>query len=351
MGDRLARYTGCLLGGAVGDALGWPVEFLKWDAIQEKYGAAGITELDTQGNEKAGVSDDTQLTLFTGEGLLRAEARCKARGVCHTPDVIHRAYLRWLLTQGEAANFRDFNKEDRSSGWLVGLPELQNRRAPGNTCISALMANRIGTIEHPLNSSKGCGCMMRVAPVGLMANREGLFSLAAQVAAITHGHPSGYLAAATLAVIVHNVVNGMEIEPAIQDALSELKKHEYHQETAESAERAVEMWRSGQCNQETLAKLGEGWVAEEALAIGIYSALCAEGDFVKGVRLAVNHSGDSDSTGAIAGAILGAHLGSGAIPPEWLEKLELAGTVQEIAIDLCVAYRDDDVWRRKYPGF
>jgi hypothetical protein len=69
--------------------------------------------------------------------------------------------------------------------------------------------------------------------------------------------------------------------------------------------------------------MGGGWVGEEALAISLYCALAAEGNFAKGVRLAVNHTGDSDSTGSITGNILGAMQGKATIPALWLRELEL----------------------------
>lgn len=71
---HLDRYRGCLLGGAAGDALGYPVEFLSLTDIQEQYGPAGITSYTLQ-NGVAQISDDTQMTLFTANGLLFSETR------------------------------------------------------------------------------------------------------------------------------------------------------------------------------------------------------------------------------------------------------------------------------------
>jgi ADP-ribosylglycohydrolase len=99
-----------------------------------------------------------------------------------------------------------------------------------------------------------------------------------------------------------------------------------------------------------IARLGEGWVGEEALAIGIYCALVAGTDFAYGVRLAVNHDGDSDSTGAIAGNILGALLGSQSIPAEWLARLELRAVIETVGRDLLTGFEDDDAWWARYPG-
>lgn len=64
---------------------------------------------------------------------------------------------------------------------------------------------------------------------------------------------------------------------------------------------------------------------------------------------AVNHSGDSDSTGAIAGNILGAQSGIASIRAAWLDALELRVPLERLARDLLTVYRDDDAWRAAYP--
>jgi ADP-ribosylglycohydrolase len=99
-------------------------------------------------------------------------------------------------------------------------------------------------------------------------------------------------------------------------------------------ETAVTAWKEAPVSSETVERLGGGWVAEEALAIGLYCALVAGGDFGKGVRLAVNHGGDSDSTGAVTGNLMGTLLGRGAIPERYLAGLELKEVIEEVAEDL-----------------
>ena len=77
--------------------------------------------------------------------------------------------------------------------------------------------------------------------------------------------------------------------------------------------------------------LGQGWVAEETLAIAVYCALKYSNDFEKGVLTAVNHSGDSDSTGSVTGQILGAYLGFEAIPQKYIQPLELKEVIIKYA--------------------
>src|SRR5579883_1882250 len=135
------RFLGCLLGGAVGDALGAPVEFWSLAEIRGRLGPAGVTEYLPAYGRRGAITDDTQMTLFTAEGLLRADNRGREKGIADPLAVVHRAYLRWLRTQDE----RPPARPDPEDGWLLALPELHSRRAPGNTCLSALRSGRVGT--------------------------------------------------------------------------------------------------------------------------------------------------------------------------------------------------------------
>ena len=344
--NRTSRYQGCLLGGAVGDALGAPVEFLSLSQIRERFGTAGITEFAPAHGLVGGITDDTQMTLFTAEGLLRASVRWEGRGICHVPSVVRLAYVRWLLTQGFAPHPSVTLEVD---GWLSGIPALQARRAPGRTCVTALEGERFGTVEQPLNQSKGCGAVMRMAPVGLVANDP--FRLGCELAALTHGHPSGFLAAGCFARLIFGLVHGASLVDALAAARTELETHPDHSEVEEALSAAVAAAAIDLPSPEAVERLGMGWVAEEALAIAVYCALVHQDDFAAGVRLAVNHGGDSDSTGAIAGNILGALLGVEAIPACWLEGLELREEITAVADDLLTGYRDADEWRLRYPGW
>lgn len=162
--NRLERIKGCLLGGAVGDALGATVEFLEWPAIEAKFGSQGIVDFAPTFGISGVITDNTQMMLFTAEGLLRAYVRSSSRGICHVPSIIHHALLRWLMTQ----NYPPAILVSRD-GWLIEQRELWSRRAPGTTCLTALKATqRLGAVAE--NNSKGCGALMRVAPCAFFAN-------------------------------------------------------------------------------------------------------------------------------------------------------------------------------------
>lgn len=341
-------FRGCLVGGAIGDALGWPVEFLKHDEIIRRFGVEGIQDLLLSSTGKAEITDDTQMTLFTAEGILRAETRGVNKGICHPPSVVFFAYQRWLLTQGFP---RDKDLEWIYDGWLLGVKELHVRRAPGNTCLSALLSKKQGTINKPINNSKGCGGVMRVAPTGLFYPKETAFGMAADFAALTHGHPSGYLSAGALAYMISSIIEGQDLETAVQNTLVKLESHDNHEECTMSMKLALELSKSVLPDVEAITQIGEGWVGEEALGISVYCALKYQGDFEKALMAAVNHNGDSDSTGAITGNILGAFLGLSKFPGDWIEKVELKDVLVQIADDLLIGYQEGREWWERYPGY
>lgn len=355
--SRSSRIVGCLLGGAVGDALGAPVEFDSLDELRGRFGAEGIEELAPAFGRVGAVTDDTQMTLFTAEGLLRAEVRRQDRGICHPASVIHHAYLRWLATQDVAPRARGVGAAggEWPDGWLVRQRELWARRAPGTTCVTALAAaEALG--EPARNDSKGCGTVMRVAPVGLALSENGAaaFELAVEASRLTHGHPTGQLAAGCFAQVLAHVAEGRELEPSIVEARHSAFARPDAEETVRAVDAALALAGSGRApSPELVESLGAGWVAEEAVAIALYSALVAR-DFEHGVRLAVNHGGDSDSTGSLTGNLLGALWGRESIPERWLASLELAEVIEELGRDLA-ALREGrfaaGASREKYPGW
>nr|WP_057930205.1 ADP-ribosylglycohydrolase family protein [Burkholderia ambifaria] len=366
---KRSRFHGCLLGGAVGDALGAPVEFMSAPEIRQRFGIAGIHSYAQAYGRLGAITDDTQMTLFTAEGMLRGYVRGAMRGIGAVfANVTSHAYLRWLLTKGYRSEVLE---ENEPTGWLLSNQELFSLRAPGRTCIAALRAVQ-NFSERSRNDSKGCGGVMRIAPVGLFAANwledgapdEKLlaetFEIACEIAAITHGHPTGQLAAGVLAVVIARLVQGTSLADAVEYAKVNLRRHAAHEETLTAVENAQTLAATRPAQAEAVRDLGEGWIAEEALAIGLYCALCAT-DFQSGVMLAVNHGGDSDSTGAITGNLLGAMKGVEAIPMRWLAPLELRGVIEAMADDLAtvreweIGEYDDtpecDFYWKRYPGF
>jgi ADP-ribosyl-[dinitrogen reductase] hydrolase len=325
--------------------------------IQRAFGSAGIADLAEAYGRVGAVTDDTQMTLFTAEGLLRGFVREVTKGICNLPSVVSHAYLRWLLTQQVPA---PRVPQVGTDGWLWTIAELHARRAPGNTCVSALAGLTGFTDERAPNNSKGAGAIMRIAPVGLAIGRgrredaDGVFGHATRMSWITHGHPSGYLASAAFAVMIHALLHDLALEAAIERARAALAASSPDSgETITAIDRALSLVASGSPPDEALPALGAGWVAEEALGIAIYCASTAP-DFVTAVRMAVNHSGDSDTTGSLVGQLLGVRDGADALPPAWLRHLELRDTITAVADDLAAFPEwdadSDEVWDR-YPGW
>jgi ADP-ribosylglycohydrolase len=338
------RVTGSLLGGAIGDALGAGIEFDSLDEIREQHGPAGVRGFTPAYGRLAPITDDTQMTLFTAEGLIRARMR-STQGVAQAPGVVWNAYQRWRATQGEGSARLD----DPDAGWLVRQEVLHSRRAPGMACLSGLRARHLGTCDHPANpQSKGCGAVMRSAPFGwLPEDADTIWRLTIDCAVLTHGHPSGYYSAAALAVILRALVAGEPLAIALQDAVDRLRAEGIAaQETLEALASAILHTRSGPPAAERVEQLGAGWVGEEALAIAVYCALAAP-DAESALLAAVNHSGDSDSTGAITGNIVGAQRGLPALPREWASGVEGRDLLLQVASDFADAYGDDSAHRQE----
>ena len=333
--NTLDKYKGCLIGGAVGDALGYTVEFFREKEIFGHYGENGITEYELR-NNKAIISDDTQMTLFTANGLLLGASDGSYI------QSIYNCYKEWFITQN--CDYETKSKiRSLLSSWLMDVPELWERRSPGFTCLSAIACGTMGSLNKPINDSKGCGGVMRVAPVGLFFKDTSRISqtdfISAEASAITHGHELGYIPSACFAHIINLISHtDISLKDAVNDSISHTKKlfagSEYIDYFCQLMNNAVELAGKNIPDLDAIHELGEGWVAEETLAIAVYCALKYENDFEKAVIVSVNHNGDSDSTGAVTGNIIGAYLGIESIPEKFLENLEIKDVISEIACDL-----------------
>lgn len=356
------KYRGCMLGGAVGDALGYAVEFLDDEHIFKKFGENGITEYELNQKGKAEISDDTQMSLFTANGLLLGTTRGMMRGIMGSyQSYIALCYKDWLKTQ----TAEELGFEEPEYSWLNNIPDMNHSRAPGRTCIRYLIHNNLGSVNDSKNNSKGCGGVMRVAPIGLYLGGRSMDAnevdmIGAEAAALTHGHDLGFIPAAALVHIINSVSHsGITLSKAVAGAkeaiIQEFLNAEHINDMVNLIDKAVALSEKEYDDLDAIRELGQGWVAEETLAIAIYCALKYSNDFEKAIIAAVNHSGDSDSTGAVTGNILGAYLGLKSIPEKFLANLELKDTIIEIADDL---YNDcqmteygeyrDPIWIQKY---
>jgi ADP-ribosylglycohydrolase len=312
-----SKYTGCLIGLAVGDALGAPVEFLTLDEIKSAFGPRGIEDFQPWEEFAAGsYTDDTQMSLAAAQGCLDAYREHRSGGPWDIRAAVYREYQKWRNSQSNP----------------------MNRKAPGLTCLLALREERMGTIEAPINDSKGCGGVMRTAPAGLVFKPGQAFRAGAEFAAMTHGHPSGYLSAGFLSEVIARLTAGESLGRAVARAVPVLKSYPGHKETLDKIGLALHLYSASQPAVDAIGKIGEGWTGEEALAISLYCALKFPKDFRAGVLAAVNQEGDSDSTGSITGALLGTALGLPAIPKTWVARLQNRKKILALAAGLEEAF-------------
>lgn len=330
----------------MGDALGYPIEFERpGRALLARYGEVAPWRLRYHGASPGLVSDDTQMTLFTAEGLIRARLAGKVDPV----SFLLKAYQRWYATQAMRPGLAPLERTPQGQGLLLSDARLHARRAPGNTCLGAIAASFMGrplpTVETPPNDSKGCGAVMRSAPFGLLAeSAEAAFFQARDAAVLTHGHPSGYLSSAYFAVLVFELARGASPATTLARADALLEREAQHEELSEVLERAKRLLAQGLPSVESIEELGGGWTGEQALAIAVACAFATDGGAAPPLSevlwRSVAHGGDSDSTGSLTGNLLGAMRGAEALPRSWLEELELADLIEQVSADLWAAHSD-----------
>lgn len=325
--EKRDKIYGCFLGLAVGDALGAPVEFLTLSEIQREYGPNGITDFMPWDQHPPGsYTDDTQMSLATAQGILDFFSQDKKNPVKLFRDpreAVYNQYLKWLKTQS--------NPEDR--------------RRPGITCLQALSTGKMGDYRTPLNTSKGCGAVMRSAPLGLVFEDQLAFYFGTETGVLTHGSPAGYFSAGFHSLLISLLLQGNSMEQAVQTAAQfELasKLHPYASllETWAKIKEAVELAKTSLPPEKAIEQIGEGWTGHEALAISLYCCLKFPESWSCAVLAAVNHSGDSDSTGSITGGLQGVRLGLKRIPEKWVHQVENSKEIQKIAEAFYKLYLD-----------
>lgn len=337
-----------MVAAAIGDAFGYPVKaFNSYAGIQYKYGARGITRLDATrwwldneelADDQALVSDETQLALYTAWGLMNAGTAANA------VESVREACIEWYLSQIGWAN------TCHEQSWLRKVSGLNERRNADDTTMMAMKAAFSG--EFFFSRSKGCAAAARIAPVALYAagcsiDIETADRMAADIAKITHLHPLGYIPAALEAHILYRLAKDEaptreSLEAYIHEGLAAVKRL-YANETdalarlQEVVEKAIALAATCLSEVKAIESIGEGKMAEEALAIALYCSLKHFGRLEAALIAAVNHGGASDATGALTGAIMGVALGYKAIPARLTERVELQDLTLRMADDLWTA--------------
>ena len=355
--DKRDRIRGAMIGCAAGDALGYPVKVLSEAAIVERYGLRGITAYDLDENGTARITADTQLMLLSANGILFAHTRGALRGImAPVYQYFDAFYMDWYRLQTE--------KQPRRArcGWINAYPALSAKRAPSPTSMRVFSSDKFGSMDEPVNDSKGSGCLLRAVPIGLSYSDDPAYilDLAANTAALTHGNEVTWVASGVLALIISLIIHQeLSIAEAVNETLKALDKsfpdsRKAVHELLSSIWSARPLATSASSDLDAIHALGEGWVSNEALAIGILCALRYENDIAGAMTFAANHGGNSSTTAAIAGMLVGARIGFNAIPDRFVDRLELVDVILELADDVTTDCPMSDwgpsnpVWEHKY---
>lgn len=340
---------GSIFGLAYGDALGKPTEFMPFEAITRRYGNLGPSTLPRGGK----VTDDTQMMIYVGEGLLHA-AQTGFLTAGHVARCLEVAYVDWMaMTDGS--------------------------RAPGGTCLAACrkLTTGMAWLQATDPKSKGCGANMRVTPVGLATWQrqtvkgklriQGFLStdeaagIAQLQSAITHAHPTALTASDATAHATWLALTGTSIADLVPALLeychSQRKVYHYdwlgplwvrtHQdrspekfiqrgwdETISAITKVRKNLNGNAQRMDPCPITGAGWIAEEALATALRCTQLFPDDAIRAVRRGAASSGDSDSIAAITGAVMGAAYGLDAFPKDWHDRIEYRDRLTKLAADL-----------------
>lgn len=353
--DRRDRVMGCLLGGAVGDALGAPVEYRNSKDIFADYGPSGIRDFVPLHGTLGAITDDTQVMLFASESLLRARVLSHGYRSFFPPTLMRNALRRWFMTQRMNGPLPDHLDEAR--GWLLDVPGLWVQRHPDKVTVIALRKKGLGTPEEAITDSSGSGGMARCAPGG-MFYQDDSFRLGQELMSITHGHPHAIVSGGYMSFIIGQLMHGTTIQAAVRATISRGMHALGQNRVRETVLHAVEC-----AGQVRFAGINPTWYdveqltnakhAYDALGLALYCALChpepTQESFERAVALAVNHSGCSSTVGALTGQILGTMHGMSVIPPRWLAQLELRDVIVELGEDLATQHQPGPEWRKRYP--
>lgn len=356
MEERFSYYRGCLLGLAIGDALGNPIDSKLWQEIEDHYGPNGLLGYDLQNLDRPEFTSYTQLALFTANGLLAGMTRSGGSGY---PRYLAESLRQWAKCQQVR------NLTDRPLCWISRIPALRRRVCMDTRMPDALLRLPLGTVEQPRNTYTAPGAITAAAAVGIFFHPDRMElpqigTLGAQAVVMTHGDPETFLAGALVAYALAGILQEPETPfaqqftqaaQAVQGQFGGL----YPQEAAALAgkiKKAISLVKHMELQPRQAMELLGCASASECVSGALYACLIHPGNFDEAVTVAVNHSGRSCATGALAGAIMGAKLGEEALKDFFLDSLEAVDAMRCLADDLVLGRKStrifDDSWDQKY---
>lgn len=357
MESRIHGFRGCLLGMAVGDAMGAAVEKKTYEEICETYGPAGLLGYDTV-NGLAEITSYTQVAAFAVNGLLLAISRGQS----------HEAMAYVTMALKEWARMQHLPRDpQRRNCWLCAVPAFRRRKNMDPRTLDALTRDVLGSPQRPANQAEGPGSLTAAVAMGLYFHPERMQFheigiLGAQTVALTHGDPMTFLSGSVLAYVIAAILHDPEsdLEEHFRLAAQTVADQfggEFPQalRLQKKLLSAIEMAKDPQKQPvEVMESIG-CVTCPEVLAGAMYAVLAGRGDFDASAIIAVNHSGKSAAVGAVTGAILGARMGEDTLPEFYLECLEAERVLPELATDLWNCFEKpgakrifDDDWDRKY---
>lgn len=356
MGQKQTQNRGALLGLAVGDAMGHTVDRRSLQEICSDYGPNGLLGYDLV-NGYADVTSYTQLAAFTANGLLLGLTRGQSQGrIPHLLRYITLAIREWSRSQ-------TFSLPEKNYCWLSQVPEMKRKFCMDNRMLDALSRETLGSVDAPQYRSDHPGALTTVIPIALLRKdlaleQRDLDRLGAETVALTHGQPEAYLSGAALTHLLCLLLEDPDapIAELVQQTIDAVAL-QFGQggNLWELLQLALTLAVSPNVTaMEAMENLGCR-TAPEVLAGAVYTVATCGRDFDTAMITAVNHSGRSSAVGAIAGCMLGSILGDGPLPEFYLESLEAAQPLTELADDLSSGFSEmvgkslfDMDWDRKY---
>ena len=337
---HITSYRGCLLGLAVGDAMGYTVDSRSWLEITEDYGPNGLLGYDLV-NGYADVTSYTQLAAFTCNGLLLGLTRGQMLGkMAPFIKYIGLSSREWAISQ------RPWGRPDKTFCWLLQQNDLCRRHCMDTRMLETLVRGDLGTLEELKHSFPGPGSLTTAIGVGLFfdpnrMDKAEIDRLGAEAVALTHGNALAFLSGAILTHIISRSLRhpNLPLKPIVVESLEAIREqfgHQYSQtyEVCNLIRHAVTFSETRNLSALEVMERLKCENAAQVLAGALYACLTNIEDFDAAMITAVNHSGRSAAVGAIAGAILGTRLGEDALPEFYIECLEPAQTLRELADDL-----------------
>ncbi|MDR2458032.1 MAG: ADP-ribosylglycohydrolase family protein [Clostridiales Family XIII bacterium] len=305
------HFRGCLLGGSIADAKGF-------SEVQDRVNL---------------VSDNTQLTSFTLDGLVWADEKAVKRGIYAYIPCLFYSYQKWYYTQ--TGSLADEAYKFILNGEILKWEDLFARRGKGTTTLYALkdsIHNRFGSLKHKVNNGIGCGAVMRSAPIGMyFANdEEAAFNYGVQAAALTHGSDNAILSPGFFAYLIALIFQGMDINEAAIKSLSRLSKNCFSLDVStlhDLIKKAILLSKDLANPIESLNFIGKGDIAEEAMADALYIALKYYDDFNGALKVISQYDGNKSSIGSIAGNLIGANIGINNLPFDLIYWTELSDLI------------------------